>query len=373
VTETRLIPAPVSLLLLAFVAVILASCDANDAEPEVVVPTADLDAVPRSFAMGISSLPTELTEASYRDTFELASAAGETILIQRTPPWQELIAGTLSEETVVAAQRETALAEEFGLDIFFAIDPTDSSRQRDRIVGLPEELLGAGFSDPEIHKALLDYATYIAETYQPAYLAFGVEINGYQQHHPEDFERFVLIYHEAYEAIKEISPETMVFPTFQFEELQGRLPFQEPLPAQWYLLSRFEPRLDILAISTYPDVLFPDPRVIPESYFQQLMLYSDRPVAISGMGYSSQALVDRGVQEAEQAQADFVERALSNADQIDMRFVIWFVGQDPSFTGESTLDLGNSGLLRQDGTAKPAWDIWSEDAARPLAVDETAR
>jgi hypothetical protein len=320
--------------------------------------------------MGISSLPPELTEESYAETFGLAASAGELILIQRAPPWEELLAGAFSEETVLATQRETALAEEHGLDIFVAIDPTDGSRRRDRLASLPDELLGAGFSDPLIHQALLDYARYLAETYQPRYLAFGVEMNGYQQHHPEDFERFVVIYHEAYEAIKELSPDTLVFPTFQFEELQGRLPFQDPRPPQWHLISRFEPRLDVFAISSYPDVVFPEADAIPDSYYQQLSLYTNRPVAIAGMGFTSRATGEITTNEAEQSQAAFLRRTLDNAQQLDMPFVVWFVGQDPSFTGESALDLGNSGLKRQDGSIKLAWSVWDQTATRPVIVSD---
>jgi hypothetical protein len=316
--------------------------------------------------MGISSLPAELTEESYSETFRLAASAGEVILIQRTPPWEELLQGTFSEETVFTTERETALAEEHGLDIFLAIDPTDGSRQRRSLAGLPDDLLGAGFSDPAIHDALVDYARYVAETYRPAYLAFGVEMNGYQQHHPEDFERFVVIYHEAYEVVKEISPETLVFPTFQFEELQGLLPFQDPLPPQWNLISRFEPRLDVLAISSYPDIVFPEADEIPESYYAQLSLYTNRPVAISGMGFSSSASEEVSEAEAEEAQAAFLRRTLDNAQQLSMPFVIWFVSRDPSFTGESALDLGTSGLIHQDGTPKPSWDIWQTASLRPL-------
>ena len=356
--------ASTSLAITVFASLLLLAC--GQTSEEIPVPTANLDAGIRTFAMGVSSLPAELTEESYSDTFRLAATAGEIILIQRTPPWEELLGGGLSKETVLTTERETALAEEHGLDIFVAIDPTDGSRQRSRLAGLPDDLLGAGFSDPDVHEALIDYARYIAEAYRPAYLAFGVEMNGYQQHHPEDFERFVVIYHEAYEAVKEISPETLVFPTFQFEELQGLLPFQDPLPPQWHLITRFEPRLDVLAISSYPDVVFPDANEIPESYYAQLSLYTDLPIAIAGMGYSSRTSQEISQAQAEEAQAAFLRRTLDHVQQLDMPFVIWFVSQDPAFTGESALDLGTSGLIHQDGTPKPAWDIWQAASLRSL-------
>ena len=168
--------------------------------------------------------------------------------------------------------------------------------------------------------------------------------------------------------MKEISPQTLVFPTFQFEELQGRLPFQDPLPPQWYLISRFEPRLDVLAISSYPDIVFPNADEIPASYYAQLSLYTNRPVAIAGMGYSSRANQETSAAEAEQAQAAFLQRTLDNAQQLNMPFLIWFVSQDPSFTGESALDLGSSGLIQLDGSPKPAWDVWQAASLRPLQV-----
>ena len=82
---------------------------------------------------------------------------------------------------------------------------------------------------------------------------------------------------------------------------------------------------------------------------------------------SRTTLRDNAATQAEVAQAAFVQRTLNNAEQIGIALVIWFAGQDPTFTGEAPLDLlREAGLLRQDGTAKPAWTIWSQTARRPL-------
>ncbi len=126
----------------------------------------------------------------------------------------------------------------------------------------------------------------------------------------------------------------------------------------------------MFAISSYPDVLFPQADAIPDSYYQQLSLYTNRPVAIAGMGYSSRVTGDLSATQAEQAQAAFLRRTLDNAQQLGMPFVVWFVGQDPSFTGESALDLSNSGLRRQDGSVKLGWSVWEQTAQRPLVIDE---
>lgn len=317
--------------------------------------------------MGLSSLPPELTEESYAETFELAASAGEVILIQHTPPWQDMLAGGLSDDTVQTTQRETGLAQEYGLDVFVAIDPTDASTGRRQLANLPSELSGAGFADEQVRRAFIAYAQYVAENYQPKYLALGVEINSYQHQHPEDFERFVILYHEAYQAVKELSPETLVFPTFQLEEIQGLLPVDDPYPTQWHLISRFEPRLDLLAVSSYAGLLYTEPAEIPDAYFIQLASYTDRPIAISGMGYPSGTEANGTDRTAEEHQATFLRRALDSAQQLDMPLVVWFLGRDPTFTGEPPFDrLQSIGLRRQDGTAKPAWVVWEAAAGAPL-------
>ena len=317
--------------------------------------------------MGISSLPPELTEESYASTFELAGNLGEVVLIQRTPPWDELLDGEISQRTVQATQREKELAAANGLDLFVAIDPTDSSEGRSEIAGLPSDLAGAGFADEEVRDAFLAYARYVAENYQPKYLALGVEINGYQHEHPQDFERFVTLYHEAYKAVKELSPETLVFPTFQLEELQGLLPLDQPYPPQWFLINRFEPELDLLALSSYPSLVYASAEDVPNGYFSQVEAYTSRPIAITGLGFASETGDGAG---DEVGQAVFLQQALQEAERAGMSLVIWFAGQDPTFTGEPPFDkLAHIGLKGQDGTEKPAALVWIATLLKGLAAE----
>jgi hypothetical protein len=318
----------------------------------------------RSFAMGISSLPPELTEESYARTFELAGNLGEVILIQRTPPWEELLNGEISQQTVQTTQREKELAVEHGLDLFVAIDPTDSSQGRSEIAGLPGDLAEAGFANEDVRGAFLAYARYVAENYRPRYLALGVEINGYQHEHPQDFERFVTLYHEAYRAVKELSPETLVFTTFQFEELQGLLPLDQPYPPQWFLIRRFAPELDLLALSSYPSLVYASADEIPSGYFSQVEAYTNGPIAITGLGFASERAEGGN---NENAQGVFLQQTLQEAERLQMSLVIWFAGQDPTFTGEPPFDkLAHIGLRRRDGAEKPAALVWIATLRRDL-------
>ena len=326
--------------------------------------------------MGLSSLPEQPSKAGYEKAFSLAGENGELILIQRAPPWEEFRpGGVISAETVDLTREEKRLAEENGLGIFAAVDPLDPA-DRGRLASPPEDpdgrsLADAGFGDPRVRSAFIAYAQYLALNLKPRYMALGMEVDLYEAARPDDFDNFVSLYFEAYDAVKDISPETLVFPTFQMEAIQNLLsPAGQPAgpaaPSRWHLVLNFEPKVDILAITTYPSFVFATPDDIPPDYYDQLRRYSDAPIAIAAAGYSSgpgREGINEGTEEEQEA---FLHRLFQDAERLEMTFVVWFASTDPSFVQEPPLDLLQYiGLRRADGSAKPAWEVWVQEAARP--------
>ena len=89
-------------------------------------------------------------------------------------------------------------------------------------------------------------------------------------------------------------------------------------------------------------------------------------IAIVGTGYPSAPEPDEG---SESEQAKFLLRTMNDAQTLGMALVVWFVSQDPAYTGQPPFDrLQYLGLRRQDGTPKEAWDIWQGASRRPLAT-----
>jgi hypothetical protein len=200
-----------------------------------------------------------------------------------------------------------------------------------------------------------------------------MEVDLYEAARPDDFDNFVSLYFEAYDAVKDISPETLVFPTFQMEAIQNLLSpaGQSGGPgavSRWHLVLDFEPKVDILAITTYPSFVFATPDDIPPDYYDQLRRYSDAPIAIAAAGYSSgpgREGINEGTEEEQEA---FLHRLFQDAQRLDMAFVVWFASTDPPFVQEPPLDLLQYiGLRRADGSAKPAWQVWTEEADQPLS------
>jgi hypothetical protein len=324
---------------------------------------------PRSFMMGISTLPRELNAKSYDEAFKLAGDTGELVLIQRSPPWADFLPGAdIGHETADTTAAEKQAITDRKLRLFYAIDPTDSSTGRDRLAGLPPSSSGKTFADADIRAAFVSYARYVALNYKPAYLALGVEINLYFDKNKDAVADFKSLYAEAYDRVKEISPDTQVTVTFQYEDLQSILPTTDTHPTNWLLPSQFDPRLDVLAISTYPSFAFKSAAAIPPKYYSQLRAFTDRPIVIAEMGYSSGAGAG-GVNSGTEAEQDaFVKRALTEAQTLRMPFIIWFAGWDPAFAKDTSLGVfQHIGLRRSDDTEKPAWQTWIEGARRPYA------
>ncbi|MBI2724238.1 MAG: hypothetical protein HYX50_04160 [Chloroflexi bacterium] len=322
----------------------------------------------RPFMMGISTLPRELNGDSYAAAFRLAGQSGDMVLIQRTPPWGDFLPGAdVGQETASTTASERKAIAGAGVKLFFAIDPTDAASGRDRLANLPPALAGKGFGDPDVRTAFVSYARYVALNYRPAYLALGVEMNLYYQRNKDDFTQFESLYQEAYDRVKEISPQTQVTVTFQYEDLQSLLPTTEPHLTDWQLVRRFDDKVDVTAISTYPGFAFRSVADVPKEYYSQLSAFTDRPIVIAQTGYSS-AAGTQGLNNGTEAEQDaFLKRVLEDAQALKMPFVIWFAAWDPAYARDTPSSAFQSiGLRRSDDTPKPAWDTWIAAKARPL-------
>ena len=105
--------------------------------------------------------------------------------------------------------------------------------------------------------------------------------------YPDDIENFLSLYNKTYEEIKSISPNTKVFVTFQWDDLNRLDGDGKPYDIKWNQIEMFEPNLDIWAISTYPYFFFDQATDIPEIYYSSLKSRTDKPLAIAESGWSS--------------------------------------------------------------------------------------
>jgi hypothetical protein len=353
------------LALLSFGALPAACGDEEPPPPTEAAPTPTVDpaARTRAFQLGVSAQPVEPTEESYEEAFALAGQLGELILIQRAPPWEDFLpGGSVSARTERLTLIERELAEQHDLQLLLAIDPTLPSN-RGELADVPPRLAGEGFNNDDLRSAFISYATYLAHNYQPAYLALGVEVDLiFLNRGDASFRNFVSLYFEAYDAVKEVSPETKVFPTFQYENLLGILG-ETPTQPAWSLVARFQPKIDVLAVSSFPRAAFDSITAVPGDYYEALRGRFDLPVAFVSIGWGSE--VEGAPDEA--SQLAFLLRAVAAADKLEAPFLIWFLARDPETPANNgVVSLETMGLLDPLGRGKNILQVWNAQLGRPL-------
>jgi hypothetical protein len=317
--------------------------------------------------MGVSSQPSRTNEKAYRDAFDVAGQAGEVVLIQRTPPWSEFVpGGSISHKTEQVTLLEKELAADHNLKLFLAIDPTMPG-DRSQLANLPDNLKGEGFTNPDIRAAFIAYAKYLALNYKPAYLALGVEVDMiYRGRGDGSFRNFLSLYFEAYDAVKSVSPDTLVFPTFQYEDMLGLLNTGSPTLPTWTLVKRFEPKIDMLAVTSYPSLVFDRVSALPLDYYDALKGVIDKPIAFASIGWNSADVASGAPDDG--SQPAYLYRALSAAENLDGRLLIWYLGRDPETVPQGFEPLANMGLQDSGGHPKSIWRIWTSALTRPMSA-----
>jgi len=196
-------------------------------------------------------------------------------------------------------------------------------------------------------KLIVDFA----ETYKPKYVGLGIEVNELQD--PTHVDEFALLFAQCYEQIKEVSPKTQVFTSFQYERMRGGGGlFGKKNRPQWDLLERFR-HADIIGFTTYPNLVFADPKDIPIGYYESLLNKTDKPIAFPEVAWHAGSVP--GWESSPQEQEAFVKIFNQISAQTRPAFSLWThvfdQDVDPPFDS-----LG----LRTKQEARPAWDDWTQ-------------
>jgi hypothetical protein len=232
----------------------------------------------------------------------------------------------------------------------------------------------ASFANPDVRAAFTNFTLWIVRQFSPGYLGLGSEINTYLDAHPEDAENYLSLYREVYDRVKGEAPDTQVFVTFQWDDLNNMFePAAEGRPAgqtNWEQVEAFEPRLDLWAISSYPYFAFPSGEGIPSDYYTPLLERTSKRLAVAEGGWTTTPLGP--IQGDEQGQVGYLQAI---HDQLGERLSFWvylvltdfnmdsyaeFMRQQgrPESDIEGLSMFAAVGLQQFDGTPKPALAVW---------------
>jgi hypothetical protein len=201
-------------------------------------------------AYGFFPSPPEVSLESIFQLYKDMGKHGDFVLIQQNTAWEDFAEGGMDGESQTRMDliNQVKLARQNNLEYIFVIDALNGLNRRE-FIDLPAGW-EASFVNPNVRSAYKNYAFWVAHTFHPRYLGLASEINTYMDAHPDDAKNFISLYNEIYALIKAEAPETQIFVSFQWDDLNNMFPQPEEGDRQkfdtnWGQVEAFEPNLDI--------------------------------------------------------------------------------------------------------------------------------
>jgi hypothetical protein len=226
-----------------------------------------------------------------------------------------------------------------------------------RLVVPPDLADSTTLASPEFRRRWISEVTRIAEAFKPAYFSLGNEIDSfyhYDDDKKKDFENYVTLVSESYDAIKEVSRDTRVMVVFRYVEMNAK--------RGYHLIEKFDQeKIDVFGFTSYPR--FATPRDIPAGYYRPITdRTGDVPVAFTEIGWETKP----GDLEAQERQKEFLLWFLRETKGMKLEMVVWPFLHDLAPPNKSAPRSSNCGLITYYGQPKPAWGIWQKLASLPL-------
>ena len=272
------------------------------------------------------------------------------------------------------ARHVIPMAREKRLTPVIGLSPTslDSGRKN---LDVPSDLRGGVFSRPSFGKeavrdAFVTAARKLAE-FKPTYLCLATEINLLALQRMDEFLKFVPVYKAAYRAVKDVSPNTKVFVSFQYEFVRI-VDNKEPGKIRDHakLIDIFRPELDLVAITSYPCEYYESPAKMPSNYYAYFNRYlqkGDR-VMVMEIGWPSSGCG------SPDEQTQFINRLPALLSPISPVLTAWALLHDVKLAQFGD-NLATSGILTREGKRKEGWNalrsIAARSATRPARCADT--
>jgi len=335
------------LLLVGFL--VLASGCAEDA-------TAPGSGQPR-FSMGVTVSPRGHTNSSsdqdWIDHYSMHAAWGRIIAFHGN--WRDEVnsAGQIPSLALAAM----AASQQYGFTPAIGLGWADGDGNPD--LTSTTEPVNNTWNNMETRDAYRTMVTQFARTYQPPYLFLGNETNAYHRTHTTpEWDQWLSEYVACYDSVKIVSPNTMVFTTFQYEMLQGVGRHNGwNFTADWQSVDDMIGwnRLDALGLTSYPYFEYDTPDDIPDDYYDAIAVHWTGPVIFTEIGWLGGPSAPYAGSEHDQAR--FIGRFFELSNDLPLRYVVWLFLHD--WDGQLGLPaFRNIGLRRNDGTPRAADAVW---------------
>ena len=283
------------------------------------------------------------------DMFRLGAELGSFVVIRLD--WKD-------PKVIDAATMLVGMAEGRGLTPVLELNPLKADGLKGAALEAPKDVAREAsresFADPVVAarfgRTVLDLARL-----KPAYLALATDVNLLAQADAREFEAFAGLYRSLVPRVREASPQTRVFVTWQWDAMQSR-----GLEAGARLVEALRP-LDLLAFTSDPRKLFEGgPSSIPADYYTRIGRLSRAGPVLLEAAWPSEG------GSGERDQVAFIERLPRLTAGLNPAMLSWSFLHDVNIL---VVFRVKSGLIQADGKPKPAFAAFQAlGGERPAAA-----
>ncbi|NOR87526.1 MAG: hypothetical protein GQ527_07955, partial [Bacteroidales bacterium] len=286
----------------AFLTLLLLSLLSSCEKDEMVVDPIDTN-IPdsRSFYMGFTAFPYDLSSEALNQSYEYQAQNGDILLthFDTGVPWHEAL-NDLPFPSEVQNDINGAIATSTA-NHKVMLSATATNTNRD---GLADYWNNSGshqpltapwnnysFNNPNVITAYMKYCKRIIDAIQPDYFAYGIEMNSAFIEDTEVFNHYLIFADTVYNTLKHDYPDLPIFLTFQdqaFDKTKSELHHLTQILLEYS---------DMIAVSTYPfwqlEHLTGDanPTLFSNNWLREMRnLAPNKPFAISETGFCAEDL-----------------------------------------------------------------------------------
>ncbi len=231
-----------------------------------------------------------------------------------------------------------------------------------RYIAVPGDPTNA-WSNETARAAYVQVVRAYADARKPPLLFLGNESDFAWEEDPDDYLDWLAVYDDAVDAIRAVSPGTLVGPVFNVEHLMGWGEFSgwtTPTTPAFTLHDRT--RIDVVGLTVYPYLGIAQAGDVPADYLDPVFaLLGDLPVAVTETGWPAATPAGTATPwtASPTAQTVWLERLSDGLDGRDVRLVNWLFLHPPQSGATSVLTTFGSVSLRDaTGGKRPVYDAF---------------
>lgn len=319
--------------------------------------------------MGFSANPPKATNESALATIEAWAPRADAAIMHVSVPYKALLTGTTAAAYVNAVN--LPLASYYrgkGFPLAVTLDVTDGLNRAAEAPELVE--LGRSITDTAVQSVYRQYAQAVVSIVRPQYLGLAAETNLIRLQAPAAV--YGAMVQMANAAAADVARMSGKLPLL-YASVQADVAWGPPPAAYRGVEQDFSdfPFVQVLAISSYPYFVYPDPDQIPLDYYSRLAGGRHLPIMVVEGGWTSASV--GAVQSSPATQARYLrrqERLLDSAKAIavfQLNYTDIDISAYPPQPPGSALALFTSiGFVDTAFKAKAALSTYDSIFARPL-------